>query len=138
MGDRLQELWAWSRVPLGWAIGSRVAIEVLAVPWLMWIGPAKPIVLPGRPFVDPWFRWDANWYLQIAHAGIEQERVLAVLSLELQRVHAVDERRRCLRGVRSRRIDEPLEGLDQARRDGEASGVLHGVSGPPSQTQLRT
>lgn len=36
---------------------------------LMFVGPARARLLPGRPFLEPWFRWDANWYMQIVTQG---------------------------------------------------------------------
>jgi hypothetical protein len=69
VSERLAHFWAWARVPLAIGVGTRVALWLYGVAGLMWIGPSRATMFPGRPLIDPWFRWDAGWYMQIASAG---------------------------------------------------------------------
>lgn len=67
--SRLRAFWAWARVPIFIAAVSRVALWWFAYVSLMWFAPSRPRILPGRPFLEPWFRWDAGWYMQIVNTG---------------------------------------------------------------------
>lgn len=65
----LARFWAWARVPIGIAVGTRVLLFIYAVVGLMWIGPSRRTMFPSRPFIDPWFRWDSGWYWQLISSG---------------------------------------------------------------------
>lgn len=66
---RWQRFWAWAKVPIAIALGTRIALFLFGVVGLMWIGPSRYSMNIGRPVLDAWFRWDAGWYMQIATSG---------------------------------------------------------------------
>jgi hypothetical protein len=72
--------WAWLGVPLAVGIASRVAVLLVGFVSLCPI-PSNPVtavsgadycyIFPGsrRALVEPWYAWDAGWYLSISQQG---------------------------------------------------------------------